>query len=287
MPRFSVLVMAVLLALPASAQLQYGFKVLDRKPQSRDNFVQGLEIVGNHLYLSSGLYGQSRLRRYDFDSGELLLERPLDPRLFAEGVTVLNGKVYQLTWRAGIGLIYQQADLTPQQLFRVPGEGWGITNNGKQLIYSDGSHLLHFVDPATMTLERSLAVREYDVPLPFLNELEWVDGRVWANVWRSNRLVIIDPDSGEVEASVNLEGLLPLEEYQEGTDVLNGIAHDRRDGGIWVTGKRWPWLYRIERVPLREDQPASSRPQPSKPPPLLARPPTTSAITEEPGPESR
>ena len=253
MRRGAALVLAVLLALPAVAQVQYGFKVVERKPQSRDNFVQGLEIVGNHLYLSSGLYGQSRLRRYDFDSGELLLERPLDPRLFAEGVTVLDGKVYQLTWRSGLGLIYRQADLSPLQLFRVPGEGWGITNDGSRLIYSDGSHQLYFVDPATMTLARTLAVQENGVPLPFLNELEWVDGRIWANVWRSNRLVIINPDSGAVEASVNLQGLLPIEDYQEGTDVLNGIAHDRRDGSIWVTGKRWPWLYRIERVPLDGD----------------------------------
>ena len=106
MLRITLLTLVALLSTPAFGQVQYGFKVVDRKPQSRDNFVQGLEIVGNHLYLSSGLYGQSRLRRYDFDSGELLLERPLDPRLFAEGVTVLNGKVYQLTWRSGIGLVY-------------------------------------------------------------------------------------------------------------------------------------------------------------------------------------
>ena len=287
MLRITLLTLVALLSTPAFGQVQYGFKVVDRKPQSRDNFVQGLEIVGNHLYLSSGLYGQSRLRRYDFDSGELLLERPLDPRLFAEGVTVLNGKVYQLTWRSGIGLVYQQADLTPHQIFRVPGEGWGITNDGSHLIYSDGSHLLHFVDPATMTLKRSLAVRENGVPLQFLNELEWVNGRIWANVWRSNRLVIIDPDRGEVEASVNLQGLLPLEEYQEGTDVLNGIAHDRRDGSIWVTGKRWPWLYRIERVPLNSGQPAASKQQPSAPPPLLARPPRTSSTKQEPRAESR
>jgi glutamine cyclotransferase len=279
--------LAVLLALPAVGQVQYGFKVVDRKPQSRDNFVQGLEIVGNHLYLSSGLYGQSRLRRYDFDSGELLLERPLDPRLFAEGVTVLDGKVYQLTWRSGIGLIYQQADLSPRQLFRVPGEGWGITNDGSRLIYSDGSHQLHFIDPASMTLERTLSVQENGEPLPFLNELEWVDGRIWANVWRSNRLVIINPDSGAVEASVNLQGLLPVEDYREGTDVLNGIAHDRRDGSIWVTGKRWPWLYRIERVPLDSDGPDANTATSSAPPPLLARPPPASGTAEEPGAESR
>ncbi len=276
MTRLALFTLAMLLVLPALGQTQYGYKVLERKPQSRDSFVQGLEIVGNHLYLSSGLYGQSRLRRYDFDTGELLLERPLDPRLFAEGVTVLDGKVYQLTWRSGLGLIYRQADLSPQQLFQVPGEGWGITNDGEQLIYSDGSALLHFVDPSTMTLKRSLTVRENGEPLPFLNELEWIEGRVWANVWRSNRLVVINPQSGAVEASISLEGLLPLEEYQEGTDVLNGIAYDRRDGSIWVTGKRWPWLYRIERVPLEQSTVDDIPDSPPVPPPLLARPPSAS-----------
>ena len=157
MHRITVIALAALLAFPVWAQVQYGHKVVDRKPLGRENFVQGLEIIGNHLYLSSGLYGQSRLRRYDFDSGELLLERPLDPRLFAEGVTVLNGKVYQLTWRSGVGLIYKQPELSPHQLFRLPGEGWGITNDGSQLIYSDGSHLLHFLDAHLLLPHSALA----------------------------------------------------------------------------------------------------------------------------------
>ena len=287
MYRTAVIALAALLALPTWGQVQYGYKVVERKPQSRDNFVQGLEIVGNHLYLSSGLYGQSKLRRYDFDTGELLLERPLDPRLFAEGVTVLNGKVYQLTWRSGIGLIYKQPDLSPHQLFRLPGEGWGMTNDGSQLIYSDGSHLLHFLDATTLAHKRSLTVRENGTPLPFLNELEWIDGRIWANVWRSNRLVVINPDSGEVEASINLQGLLPPEDYEEGTDVLNGIAHDRRDGSIWVTGKRWPWLFRIEKVKVSDSAPAATTATPTAPPPLLARPPPQSATGAEPEPDSR
>lgn len=252
-----------LVALSAQAQTQYGYRVLDSKPQSRDNFVQGLEIVGDYLYVSSGNYGQSRLRRYHFASGELETERPVDPRLFAEGLTVLDGKVYQLTWRAGLGLIYRQEDLSPAFLFRLPGQGWGLTHNGRELIYSDGSHLLHFIDPQTMQVHRSLPVAESGMPLARLNELEWIDGMIWANVWQTNRIVIIDPESGDVTGSINLQGLLPPEQYRADTDVLNGIARNPADGSIWVTGKRWPFLYRIELVPLGSDgsgEPAAAQP---------------------------
>ena len=245
-----------LVALSAQGQIQYGYRVVDSKPQSRDNFVQGLEIVGDYLYLSSGNYGQSRLRRYHFASGKLDIEQAVDPRLFAEGLTVFDGKVYQLTWRAGLGLIYRQDDLAPAFMFRLPGEGWGLTHSDRELIYSDGSHQLHFIDPETMQVQRSLSVTENGIPVVRLNELEWIDGRVWANVWQTDRIVIIDPESGEVTASVNLQGLLPPEEYQADTDVLNGIARNPADDSIWVTGKRWPFLYRIELVPLAGEESA-------------------------------
>jgi len=269
--RRALLTLAVcLITLPVLAVEQYGYRVLERKPLGRENFVQGLEIVGDYLYLSSGLYGQSRLRRYEFDTGVLLDERPLDPRLFAEGITVLDDKVYQLTWRSKLGLIYLKDGLSPHQLFQIPGEGWGLTNDGKQLIYSEGSAQLYFIDPASMAITRTLEVTENGSPVSLLNELEWIDGRVWANVWRSHRLVVINPQTGTVEASISLQGLLAPEDYQPDTDVLNGIALDRRDGSIWVTGKRWPWLFRIERLPLDKEAGASP---PASPPPLLARPP--------------
>ena len=284
MRRISLLAVILFISAPLLAVDQYGYRVLERKPLGRENFVQGLEIVGNHLYLSSGLYGLSRLRRYDFDTGQLLLERPLDPRLFAEGVTVLGDKVYQLTWRSQLGLIYLRDTLTPLQLFQIPGEGWGLTNDGKQLIYSDGSAQLYFVDPDAMTLTRTLAVTENGSPLPFLNELEWIEGRVWANEWRSNRLVVINPETGAVEESISLHGLLSPEEYRADTDVLNGIAVDQRDGSIWVTGKRWPWLYRIERLLLDSD---AATPAAESAPPLLAKPPGNHPTPIQSRPDSR
>lgn len=233
----------------SAAVEEFGYRVTDRKPQDRQNFVQGLEIVDGYLYVSSGNYGRSRLLRYLFDEGTLDTGRRVHPRLFAEGLTVFGDRVYQLTWRARLALVYSRDELEGIDWFPIPGEGWGLTNNGEELIYSDGSHRLHFLSPTTRRISRSIEVRQDGVPVPRLNELEWVDGRIWANIWRTDRIVIIDPASGEVTAGIDLSGLLPEAERRPDTDVLNGIARDPADGSIWVTGKRWPWLYQIELVP--------------------------------------
>mgnify|MGYP001555757682 CR=1 FL=1 len=252
-PRALTLVLFLLAVCLVPAQgstvEQYGYRVLERLPQSRQHFVQGLQILDGQLYVSTGNYGQSKLLRYSFPEGELDVIRKLHPRIFAEGVTVLDDKVYQLTWQNRRMLVYGREQLTPSHSFPLPGEGWGITTNGEQLIYSDGSDKLHFMSPLTGRIERSLSVTESGQPLAKLNELEWVDGRLWANIWQSDRVVIIDPASGAVTGSIDLQGLLPEEERQPGTDVLNGIARNPADGAIWVTGKRWPWIYRIEVLP--------------------------------------
>lgn len=240
------------LATNATAEpSQHGYKVVGSMAQSRENFVQGLQIVDEYLYVGTGHYGKSRLLRYNMKDGALDQARSVDARLFGEGVTVLGDKVYQLTWRSGLALIYNKADLSPNKWFPVAGEGWGITNNGKELIYSDGSSRLFFLSPETLTVTRSIEVKENGDPLVKLNELEWVDGEIWANIWTSNRIVIINPTDGMVSASVDLTGLLPHNERRPDTDVLNGIAHNPADDSIWVTGKRWPWLYQIELVPPR------------------------------------
>lgn len=252
--------LAIFLALTAQAQQQYTYKVLESKPQPRENFVQGLEIVGDYLYVGTGHYGQSQLLRYQFADGQLDSARRLNPNMFGEGVTVFNGKVYQLTWRNRMALVYREDDLKPLEWFAIPGEGWGLTHDASRLIYSDGSHLLHFLNPDTRKIERSLAVTENGQPVVRLNELEWVEGKVWANVFGSNRIVIIDPDNGQVTGSINLTGLLPLSERIPGTDVLNGIARNPANGDIWVTGKRWPYLYRIELIPV-ESSPTKAQPE--------------------------
>ena len=228
---------------------QYDVEVLERKPQSRKHFVQGLEIVDGKLYVSTGLYGQSKLLRYDFASGELEVARDLGGHLFGEGLTVLDNTIYQLTWRKRRLLIYDKATMTLKSGWTIPGQGWGLTNDGAQLIYSDGSDQLHFVSTENGAIVRTIGVTENGVPLRLINELEWVNGQIWANVWGGERIVVIDPVSGIVQAQINLSGLLPADERQANTDVLNGIARDPATGDIWVTGKRWPWLYKIQLQP--------------------------------------
>ena len=245
-----ILLTCVALTAQGQALEQYSYKVLETKQQSRQNFVQGLEIVADYLYVGTGNYGQSHLLRYRLSDATLESGRRLNPNMFGEGITVFDGKVYQLTWQNRMALVYKESDLTPLEWFAIPGEGWGITHNDSRLIYSDGSDKLHFLNPVTQTIERSLAVTLSGQPLERLNELEWIDGKIWANVWGTDRIVIIDPDTGEVTGNINLAGLLPLDQREPGTDVLNGIARNPANGDIWVTGKRWPFLYRIELVPV-------------------------------------
>lgn len=258
----AALLLITLLPMANWAVQLYDVKVIDRKPQPRENFVQGLEILDGYLYVSAGNYGESRLLRYHFADGRLDVVRGLDAHLFAEGLTVLDGNVYQLTWRNATMLVYRKADLQFQRALPLAGEGWGLTNNGRELIYSDGSEKLRFLAPDTARLLRSITVTEQGQPVNLLNELEWIDGAIWANIWQSNRIVIIDPKNGAVTASIDLTGLLPPSEYRPGTDVLNGIARNPADGAVWVTGKRWPWLYRIELEPVNE--PGKSQPQAAK-----------------------
>lgn len=221
------------------------YRVAGKLPHSRSDFTQGLEIREGRLFQGTGHYGSSRLQVFDLESGKLLRERRLPDHLFGEGITVIGEQVVQLTWRNGIGLVYRLEDLEPVASFSLAGEGWGLANDGERLVYSDGSATLRFIDPGTWAVSGDLLVRCNGTPVPYLNELEWTPAGILANVWRTDLLVLIDPDSGEVTGELDLSGLLPMEEREWGTDVLNGIARDA-DGSLWVTGKNWPWLYRLE-----------------------------------------
>jgi glutamine cyclotransferase len=256
---------ALLIALPMAWTSQaedlpvYGYKVTSKLPQPRENFVQGLQVVDGQLYVSTGNYGKSKLLRYNMIDGSLIDSRKVDPRLFAEGLTVYQQRIFQLTWRSRVVLVYNRSDLAPIEYFRIPGEGWGLTHNDSELIYSDGSDQLHYLSPETHTITRSIRVTENGKPVPRLNELEWIDGQVWANIWQTDRIVMIDPKTGEVSASINLAGLLPKEERRRDTNVLNGIAYDTADNSLWVTGKRWPWIYQIELDPPKPVQAQESQ----------------------------
>jgi len=233
----------------AQAQPTHSYKVIGSMEQSRESFVQGLQIVDDHLYVSTGKYGQSQLLRYKMSDGTLQDSKQLDSHLFGEGLTVLNDKIYQLTWRSKIAFVYNKEDMKGYKWYRIAGEGWGITNNGKDLIYSDGSHRLHFLSADTLVPLHSIEVTEEGEKVEMLNELEWIDGKIWANIWATDRIVIIEPKTGHVTASIDLRGLLPDNERLTDTNVLNGIAQNPADDTIWVTGKYWPKLFQIEIVP--------------------------------------
>jgi glutamine cyclotransferase len=224
----------------------YDYRVIEKLPQPRENFVQGLQIVDNTLYIGTGMHGQSGLREYEFPEMTLRREVRLDEQFFGEGVTRLGDHIFQLTWRAGLVFEYDATSLKRLREHRIPTQGWGITHNGSELIYSDGSATLYFLDPETLARRRSLEVTLNNRPLPRLNELEWIDGEIWANVWQANQLVRIDPASGQVVGIVDLRGLLDPADRAADTDVLNGIAWDSTHRALWVTGKRWPWLFQIE-----------------------------------------
>ncbi|MEM1141215.1 MAG: glutaminyl-peptide cyclotransferase [Pseudomonadota bacterium] len=265
-PHKTLLTLAAVFAVFAStvstqaqaAIKRYRFEELERIAQPRENFVQGLQIVGDRLYMGTGLYGSSRLLEYEFPSMELRREVDLPDELFGEGVTRLGNRIYQLTYRARKLLVYDADTLENVGSAPISTEGWGITFTPAGLVYSDGTHRLFFLDPDSLRVVRTIEVTLNRQPLPRLNELEWINGRIWANVWRSNQLVEINPETGAVEAIADLRGLLDPKLREEDTDVLNGIAWDSDAKQLWVTGKRWPFLYRVRLVDF--DTPSPLRP---------------------------
>ncbi|MCY4628734.1 MAG: glutaminyl-peptide cyclotransferase [Acidobacteria bacterium] len=232
----------------------FGYEVVREYPHDPQAFTQGLFFHDGFLYESTGLRGESTLRRGELESGGGLEERRLLPQFFGEGATLAGDFIYQLTWESGIGFVYTRDGFRLVREFRYPGEGWGLTFDGEHLVMSDGSDSLRFLDPNTLRQMRKLNVTVQGERLPQLNELEWIDGEIWANIWTQDRIARIDPDTGEVTAFVDLTGILPRSfalRYPE-MDVLNGIAWDPGGGRIFVTGKKWPKLFEIELVETQE-----------------------------------
>ncbi|MBL4828229.1 MAG: glutaminyl-peptide cyclotransferase [Spongiibacteraceae bacterium] len=236
-------------SLAVQAPVDYQFRIINSYPHARDVFTQGLEFHNDLLYESAGQYGQSRLFTRKLNAITPITNHSLSKNLFAEGITLLKDQLYQLTWRSGRAFTYQADTLTLKGEFTITGEGWGLTNNGKHLIVSNGSHRLRFLDPKTAAVLKTLEVTFQGRALNLLNELEWVDGLIYANVWQSNWIVMIDPDNGTVVGKVDLSNLLPSILRTASTGVLNGIAHDRKNDRLFITGKNWPKLYQIELIP--------------------------------------
>ncbi len=221
------------------------FTVLKKLPHSRSDFVQGLEIRDQLIYQGTGISGQSGLQIFRLSDGEKLGEIRLPPPLFGEGITVFNDHIIQLTWQNRKAIVYRREDLQPLQLFDLPGEGWGVTHDGERLIYSDGSDQLRYITPGTWQISAGPRVTRNGRAQANINELEWTPQGLFANIWQTDTIVRIDPDSGAVTGEINLAGLLPLGDRTVSTNVLNGIAYNADDGTFWVTGKNWPWLYQL------------------------------------------
>lgn len=223
---------------------EYRIEVVAEYEHDRSAYTQGLFFDDGQLYESTGQYGESSIRIVDLGTGKVLRRLDFGNKYFAEGSVVLDGKLYVLTWTNRVAYVYDAATLEYEGAYSYPRDGWGLTTDGKSLIASDGSSRLYFLTPE-FRLERSLNVKMDGRPIRNLNELEWIDGKIWANVYLTDMIVVINPDDGNVEASIDCSGLLPRELRKPDTDVLNGIARDPSTGKIYLTGKYWPRLYEV------------------------------------------
>ena len=222
------------------------YQVLNSYPHDRGAFTQGLAFTDGILYEGTGLYGQSTLRRVALTTGEIIEINHLPSRFFGEGITVFADKIIQLTWREKVGFVYDKDTFQILETFEYITEGWGLTHNADQLIMSDGTSTLRFLDPKNYQIVREIQVRDDGTPVRYLNELEYIRGEILANVWLTDRIVRIDPRTGKVIGWINLEGLLDERPLTAPVDVLNGIAYDSKRNRLWVTGKWWPRLFEIE-----------------------------------------
>lgn len=225
----------------------YGYEVVNSYPHNPRSFTQGLQYLDGTLYEGTGQNGDSAVMKDDLESGENLLRQTIPDQYFGEGIVVIDDKLYELTWQSQTGFVYDRENLLPERQFHYTGEGWGLTYDGDRIIMSDGSDFLRFWDPETLEETGRVQVTDNGVPIRNLNELEYIDGEVYANVWQTDRIARIDPESGKVNSWIDLRGLLPANERQ-GTDVLNGIAWDARGKRLFVTGKWWPRLFEIKLV---------------------------------------
>lgn len=221
------------------------FKVVAAYPHDASAFTQGLAISGGKLYEGTGIYGASTLRRVDLATGRVEKQRALARNYFGEGIAIAGNRIYQLTWQNGIGIVYDLETFNVERTFQYDGEGWGLTFDGTHLILSDGTATLRFLDPETFAVVRTVEVRDAGKPVAKLNELEFIDGEVWSNIWYDDRIARISPVDGAVKGYLDLSTLYP-QSARSSEAVLNGIAYDADAKRLFVTGKNWPQLYEIE-----------------------------------------
>lgn len=224
----------------------YSYETVNTWPHDPGAFTQGLQFYNGELYESTGLNGRSSLRRVELKTGKVLQKIDIENQYFAEGMTILGDKIYQLTYQTHIGFIYDLKSFAKLGSWHYEGEGWGLTTDGRELIMTNGSNKINFLDPNTLSITRTLEVFDEGMPVENLNELEYIKGEIYANIWYTDSVIRIDPATGKVNGWINLSGLLMPQERTEKVDVLNGIAYDEKGDRIFVTGKLWPKLFEIK-----------------------------------------
>ena len=243
----SIIASLMLLSCAEAEVKEYKVEVVAEYPHDVEAYTQGLFFHDGQMYESTGLHGKSTLRKVDFTTGEAVQKIGFNEKYFIEGSVVMGDNLYVLTWETRMAFIYDAETMEFKTSWKYPREGWGITTDGKKLIASDGSATLYFMDE-NFKVERKVMVKHEERPVRWLNELEYIDGKIWANVYTSDEIVIINPKDGTVEEVVDCRGLLPDSLRTPATDVLNGIAYDPMTKKIYLTGKNWPKLYEVKLV---------------------------------------
>ena len=250
--RFSTLfslLACVSIAAAADARAADAYRVVHAYPHDQHAFTQGLIYLDGHLYESTGIEGQSTLREEDLETGRIRRMQLVNDKYFAEGLTDWKNTLVQLTWQSHIALVYDRATFRLLRTFHYDGEGWGLTHDTKSLILSDGTATLRFFDPETFKEVRRITVTDHGKPIVKLNELEYIHGEIYANIWYADRIARISPATGHVIGWIDLKGIMPRDQLSSDSAVLNGIAFDSAHNRLFVTGKLWPRIFEIELVP--------------------------------------
>ncbi len=225
--------------------------VVHRWPHDATAFTEGLEFHQGRVYEGTGLNGQSGVRMSDLATATVQRRVALPQVDFGEGITIFRGRLYELTWQNGVGFIYDTATFTRKGTFTYSGQGWGLTHDSASLIMSDGTDVLRYLDPTTLRVTKALAVTSGGLPVQRLNELEWIKGQIWANIWQTPQIARIDPHTGAVVGWIDLTNLVPTGSQFDSVNVANGIAYDSAGDRVFVTGKRWPVLFEIKLEPAK------------------------------------
>ena len=259
--KLSVVGLAALVAVGLAIFALYGgdsvgprawtYEIVNTFAHDPNAFTQGLVFENGVLYEGTGLNGQSELRKVELETGNVLQSRKLKDKYFGEGITIFGDRIYQLTYRSKTGFVYDKETFELLREFKYPTEGWGLTHDGEYLIMSDGTPMLYFLDPNSLERVHKVMVLEDNKAVYWLNELEYVEGQIYANVWPGDRIARIDPGTGQVIGWIDCKGLLDRDDLNDEIDVFNGIAYDPNDSRLFVTGKHWPKLFEIKLIPAK------------------------------------